>query len=63
MGENKVKVFCSNPACSFEDECEPDEYGLDFYQAIGTCMMCDSPMVYENGKPTAVVVEIKINLK
>lgn len=55
------KVFCSNPACEFEDESEPDEFGLDFYQAYGTCMMCDSPMVYEDGTPTAEIINISIN--
>lgn len=54
-----TKVFCSKK-CGFEDEYEPTEFGLDFYEAIGTCPNCEAPMVDEDGNETAVTIEFKL---
>lgn len=54
-----VKVHCSNN-CGFEDEYEPTEVGMDYYEAIGTCPGCNTPMLNEQGRPTAVAVEFQI---
>jgi len=45
-------VECKN--CGFSDEYEPDEYGLSYYQAVGTCPECGDDL------GTAIVVEISI---
>lgn len=52
------KIHCEQ-RCGFEDTFEPDEFGLDYYQAIGTCPNCDAPTVYEDGSKTAVVINFK----
>lgn len=49
-------VFCSKQ-CGFADEFEPDELGLNFFQAIGTCPICSADTVYKDGTPTKTVVE------
>lgn len=53
------KVYCKNE-CGFADEFEPDELGINFYQAIGTCPNCGSPTVYDDGTETAVNVTFEV---
>ena len=53
-----MKVFCK--PCGFEDEFEPDELGINYYQAIGTCPNCEQLVVDENGDETAMTVEFKV---
>lgn len=54
----KETAYCKK--CNFEEEYEPDIFGLNYYQAVGTCQNCDEP-TYIKGtdKPTAVVIIIK----
>lgn len=54
-----TKVFCKNE-CGFADEFERDDFGVNYYQAIGTCPNCDAPTVYEDGTETAIVVEFQV---
>ncbi len=54
MSELK-KVKCSS-LCGFEDEFEPDEFGINYFQAVGTCPNCGSDTIYENGELTAIEV-------
>ncbi len=49
------KVTCK-ARCGFEDEFEPDDFGVNYYQAIGVCPNCQSPTVYIDGDETKVVV-------
>lgn len=42
------------------EQFEPDELGLDFYQAIGECS-CGRPTFYENGEPTKITVNFEYN--
>lgn len=55
--ENKItaKVYCKEK-CGFEDVFEPDEIGINYYQAIGECPNCGSQTVYEDGDGTKVLV-------
>lgn len=46
--------------CGFREHYEPDEFGLQYYQAIGICPFCDNAMVDENGKPTKEIVSFTI---
>ena len=41
--------------CGEVEEFTPDEYGLNYYQAIGECS-CGQPTYYENGNPTKTVL-------
>jgi hypothetical protein len=51
------KVTCSNPACDFKDEFKPDKFGLNYFQAVGTCPTCNAPTVYAaTGEQTTVTV-------
>lgn len=59
MKPEEAKVYCEKK-CGFEDTFEPDEMGINYYQAIGTCPNCDAPTVYEDGSHTAVVVTFKL---
>jgi hypothetical protein len=54
-----VKIHCKKE-CGFTDEYEPTEFGLDYYEAIGTCPNCESPMVNEQGEETARVVTFHV---
>lgn len=40
------------PNCEYIEEYEPDEFGLSYFQAVGTCPVCGSELEDENGKPT-----------
>lgn len=53
------KVYCKLK-CGFEDEYEPDEFGINFYQAIGTCPNCEAPTIHADGSETAEVIEFHI---
>lgn len=56
----KVRTaICSNN-CGFKDTFETDEFGLNYFQAVGVCPACDAPTVYPNGKPTKIEVEFKV---
>lgn len=55
------KVFCKNK-CGFEDEYEPTEFGMDYFEAIGECP-CGAPTVDAEGNETAVVVEFSVTEK
>jgi len=55
-----MKVLCKEK-CGFEDDFEPCEFGLTFYQAEGLCPNCGNPTVYEDGTPTAEVIEFHLN--
>jgi hypothetical protein len=51
------KVKCSHPECDFQDEFQPDDFGLNYFQAIGLCPQCDEPTVYAaTGEPTLKLV-------
>lgn len=54
-----VKVTCKEK-CGFEDEFEPCEFGLTFYQADGHCPYCSELTVYEDGTPTAELIEFHL---
>jgi hypothetical protein len=40
--------------CGFTDEYEPDEFGLSYYQAIGTCPECGADL------GTAIVINFRL---
>ena len=44
------------------EEYEPDEFGMDYFQAVGECM-CGAKTYKENGEPTAEVVIFKKVIK
>lgn len=51
------KVRCKQ-RCGFEDEFEPDEFGINYFQAIGECPKCGADTVYDvNGLDTKVIVK------
>ncbi len=52
------KVRCKQ-RCGFEDEFEPDDFGINYYQAVGECPNCGADTVYEDGDDTKVVVIFK----
>lgn len=55
------KVRCKQ-RCGFEDEFEPDELGINYYQAMGECPNCGADTVYDvDGSDTKVVVTFKLN--
>lgn len=54
----KKKVFCGLK-CGFEDSFIPDAWGMTYFEAVGTCPVCNAPTVYKDGKPTAVLIEFK----
>ena len=54
------KVRCKKN-CGFEDEFEPDELGINYYQAIGQCPNCRAATVYSDGVETAVTINFKLN--
>lgn len=46
--------------CGFEEEFEPDEFGLNYFQAVGLCPNCDEPtFIKGTNEPTAIVILIK----
>lgn len=45
--------------CGFADEFEPDELGINHYQAVGECPVCGNPTVYDNGEETKIEVTFK----
>jgi hypothetical protein len=45
--------------CGDIEEFEPDEFGLSFYQAVGTCPFCRKPTYYRNGEATKITVIFK----
>jgi len=47
---SKQTVSCK---CGFTDEYEPNEFGLSYYQANGTCPRCGADL------GTAVVIEFR----
>ena len=47
-----AKIKCE---CGFEDEYEPDEFGLSYYQAIGTCPVCDRDL----GTREQIMIRVK----
>jgi hypothetical protein len=51
----KHKVLCSL-RCGFEDTFESNEFGVNYFQAEGTCPDCNAPTVYKNGKPTKIEI-------
>lgn len=53
------KVTCK-AKCGFEDEFEPDEFGMNYYQAIGLCPNCKALTVYLDGEETQVTVNFKL---
>lgn len=53
-----MKAICQNK-CGFEDEFEPTECGLDYYEAVGECP-CGAPTVNEDGIPTTKLVTFSI---
>ncbi len=56
------KAICPNPDCNFEEEYEPDEeFGLTYFQCVGTCPLCESELVDDNGKSTVEIFEFKVN--
>jgi hypothetical protein len=48
----KRTILCSNSGCDFTEKVEVDEFGLSYFQAIGTCPLCNSLTVYKNGQYT-----------
>jgi hypothetical protein len=42
------------PVCGFTDTYDPDESGLTYYQAVGTCPICDADL------GTKIVVEYRV---
>lgn len=54
------KAVCQNK-CGFEEEFEPDEFGLSYFQAVGVCPNCNAITVYGDGKPTKEVKIFLIN--
>jgi len=53
----EVQIKCSK--CDFEDEFVPDSFGLSYYQSVGLCPHCDSPMIYFDETPTKEVITLK----
>ena len=47
--------------CGDIEEFEPDDFGLNFYQAVGSCPFCTKPTYYSNGEATKVTVIFKAN--
>lgn len=54
-----MKVYCKEK-CGFEDEYEPTELGMTYFEAVGTCPNCESPTVDADGNETAMRVEFEI---
>jgi hypothetical protein len=46
--------------CGFEEEVEPDEFGLSWFQVDGTCPWCDKELCYEDGTKTVEVIKFKL---
>lgn len=53
------KVKCKEN-CGFEDEFEPDELGVNFFEAVGRCPHCAALTVYEDGTETRRVVTFEV---
>ena len=43
-------AICKN--CKFEEEYEPDEFGLSYYQSVGKCPNCGEATYKKTGEPT-----------
>lgn len=56
----KRTVLCINAACGFTDKVEVDEFGLSYFQSIGTCPLCNALTVYKNGKYTKMEVTFSV---
>ena len=56
------KIYCK--FCGFTDEFEPNEFGVNYYQAVGECELCGKPTYYKkNNKPTKEIIVIKAKEK
>lgn len=47
--------------CGFEEDYEPDEFGLDYYQAIGKCLCGEPTYNKKTGEPTTEIFTFRIN--
>lgn len=54
--DKTIDKVATCPKCGFSEPYEADEFGMDYYQAIGLCPMCDTPTIDENGHPTRVFI-------
>ena len=58
MNTEETEAIC--PKCGYKELFEPCEFGLTYYQAIGTCPVCETPTVYADGSLTAIIVTFKL---
>ena len=47
-----MKEVTCKKQCGFEDEFEPDEFGITYFQSIGECPNCNAPTIYSSGEET-----------
>jgi hypothetical protein len=50
-----VFVKCSG-GCGFSDRFVRGEFGVNYFQAIGECPLCNAPTVYNDGTMTKVEI-------
>ena len=48
------------PECGYKESYEPDEFGLTYFQAIGSCPNCGAELQKTDGTPTAEIIKIEI---
>jgi len=54
-------AICPAPGCDYKEEFEPDDFGMNYHQAVGTCPYCDTPTGYEDtSQPTKLMVEFNL---
>lgn len=60
LNRTKAKMaICRD--CGELEEFTPDEFGLNYYQAIGECPNCRKPTYYKNGKPTKEIIIMTVS--
>jgi len=52
----KVVEMATCKDCGEIEEFEPDEFGINYFQAIGECPICKKPTYYKNGEPTKIEI-------
>jgi len=53
-----VDVYCPN--CGWIGYFEPEEFGINYFQAVGDCELCGEQLYYKDGEPTKEIITFRL---
>ena len=56
--DKRKMAYCKD--CGAIEEFEPDDCGVNYYQAVGECPFCQGPTYYKDGTPTKIKVLFEV---